>query len=177
MIIWIDGANGVGKSHMALKLAEDLADQNAEYIESDVYWMNLIKENFLKTLSGFDPYVNKYFLEELRNIIEEKIQLGKMPIVSMSLVSKLCEKELLDYFVAKKIPIIHIILEASKEEIIQRIKDDCIRDQAAQSQQIAKVGWQVEYLKSSYENAVRVNTENKSIKEIVDEIENYIVAI
>lgn len=31
-----------------------------------------------------------------------KIQLGKMPIVSMSLVSKLCEKELLDYFVAKK---------------------------------------------------------------------------
>lgn len=112
MIIWIDGVNGVGKSHMALKLAEDLADHNAEYIESDVYWMNLIKDNFLKALSGFDPYVNKYFLEELRNIIEEKIQLGKMPIVSMSLVRKLCEKELLDYFVAKKIPIIHIILEA-----------------------------------------------------------------
>ena len=38
---------------------------------------------------------------------------------------------------------IHIILEASKDVTIQRIKNDCIRDQATQSQQIANVEWQI----------------------------------
>ncbi len=107
--------------------------------------------------------------------MDEKIQLGKIPIVSMSLVDKLCEMELLNYFETRKIPMIHIILEALKDVIIQRIKDDCIRDQAAQSQQIAKVEWQINYLKSSYANAIRVSTENRSIKEIVDEIETCIL--
>lgn len=41
---------------------------------------------------------NKYFLGTLRKEIEEKMHdFGNMPIVSMSLVNKLCEKELLDY--------------------------------------------------------------------------------
>ena len=56
--------------------------------------------------------------------MDEKIQLGKIPIVSMSLVDKLCEMELLNYFETRKIPMIHIILEASKDVIIQRIEDD-----------------------------------------------------
>lgn len=175
MIIWIDGANGVGKSHVATKLAEIFSKKNAEYIESDLYWLNLIKENSTITRSGFDSYINEFFLIELRNVLDEKIQLGKTPIVSMSLVSKLCEMELLDYFETRKIPMIHIILEASKDVTIQRIKNDCIRDQAAQSQQIAKVEWQIDYLKRSYANAVRVSTENRSIKEIVDEIKTCIL--
>lgn len=32
MIIWINGTNGVGKSHVAAKLAELLEDKNAEYV-------------------------------------------------------------------------------------------------------------------------------------------------
>ena len=61
----------------------------------------------------------------------------------MIIVSKLCETELLDYFEARRISMIHIILEASKDVTIQRIKNDCIRDQAAQSQQVANVEWQI----------------------------------
>lgn len=175
MIIWIDGANGVGKSHVATKLAEIFSEKNAEYIESDLYWLNMIKKNFTKAFAGFNPYINKYFLVELRNVLDERIQLGKTPIVSISLVSKLCETELLDYFEARRISMIHIILEASKDVTIQRIKNDCIRDQAAQSQQIANVEWQIDYLKRSYANAIRVSTENRSIKEIVDEIKTCIL--
>lgn len=130
------------------KISRNFFGKNAEYIESDLYWLNLIKENSTKTRSGFDSYINEFFLVELRNVLDEKIQLGKTPIVSMSLVSKLCEMELLDYFETRKIPMIHIILEASKDVTIQRIKNDCIRDQAAQSQQIAKVEWQIDYLKN-----------------------------
>ena len=35
MIIWVDGANGVGKSHVAMELAEIFTNKNAEYIESE----------------------------------------------------------------------------------------------------------------------------------------------
>ena len=174
MIIWIDGATGVGKSHVAAKLAEVFEEKIVEYIESDLYWFNWIKKNLRKALSGFNPYTNKYFLDELRNALEEKNQLGITPIVSMSLVDKLCETELLDYFEVKKLPMIHIILEASKEEIILRIKNDCSRDQVMQSEQIENVEWQVDYLEGSDINAIRVCTENRSIKEIVEEIKNYL---
>lgn len=74
MIIWIDGANGVGKSHVAAKLEELLSNRNAEYIESDLYWVELIQNNFLKALNGFEPYNNKYCLETIRTVLEEKFQ-------------------------------------------------------------------------------------------------------
>lgn len=171
MIVWIDGANGVGKSHVAARLEELLSDRNAEYVESDIYWKDLIQNNFLKALSGFDPYCNKYFLEMLRKALEEKMHgSGKMPIVPMSLVDKLCEKELLDYFEKNGVPMLHIILEAKKETIISRIKNDPIRDESAESQQISKVAWQVQYLEKEYPDAVRINTEDKPLSEIVNEI-------
>lgn len=172
MIVWIDGANGVGKSHVATELAKAFIDRKAEYVESDLYWMELVKDNFIKVLSGFDPYTNKYFLGKLRNVLEEMHNLGKMPIVSVSLVSKLCQIELLDYFEKKSIPMIHIILEASKDTIVSRIENDPIRDQSAQSQQKAKVGWQVEFLDTAYPNAVRINTEGRKLNEIIGIIKN-----
>lgn len=171
MIIWIDGVNGVGKSHVAAELGELLSNRNAEYVESDLYWMELIQNNYGKALAGFEPYSNKYCLDMVRTAIEEKIQnFNKIPIVSMSLVDKRCQRDLLDYFKKKGIPMLHIILEAKKETIISRIENDPIRDVNAQNQQKAKVDWQMEYLKVEYPDAVRINTENKSLDEVVNEI-------
>ena len=53
MIIWIDGTNGIGKSHVASKLEELLSNRNAEYVESDIYWMELLKNDFVKALNVF----------------------------------------------------------------------------------------------------------------------------
>ena len=156
MIIWIDGANGVGKSHVAAELAECLVDRNADYVESDLYWKDFIQNEFLKALSGFSPYCNKYFLGILRNTLEKILDSGKMPIVSMSLVDKLCEEELLEYFEKKKISMLHIILEAEKETIIHRIENDIVRDESAQNQQKPDVSWQIQYLETEYPNAIRI---------------------
>jgi len=65
---------------------------------------------------------------------------------------------------------LHIILEAEKETIISRIENDPIRDKNTQNQQKSKVDWQMRYLKMEYPNAVRINTENKSLDEIANEI-------
>ena len=140
-------------------------------IESDLYWVELIQNNFLKALNGFEPYNNKYCLETIRTVLEEKFQKhNKMPIISMSLVDKRCQEELLDYFEKKNVPMVHIILEAEKETIISRIENDPIRDNNAQNQQKSKIDWQIQYLRMAYPSAIRINTEGKSLDEIANEI-------
>lgn len=171
VIIWIDGANGVGKSHIANALADNLSYMNAEYIESDLCWYDLIQENFLLALTGFEPYYNVNLHKRLRKIIDEKINdFGKMPIVSMSLVDKSCKENLLDYYEEKNEPMIHVILEAREEIILSRIENDPIREESHQEQQKPKVAWQMKYLKDNYPGAIRIDTEDKSCREIVDEI-------
>lgn len=106
-----------------------------------------------------------------RSMLEEKIEkFGKTPIVSMSLTDKLCQEELLDYFQNKKITMLHIILEANLETIISRIENDPIRDMNLQNQQKSNLSLQIRYLKEEYPDAIRINTENKSIDEVVAEI-------
>ena len=46
MIVWINGTVGAGKSHVAQKLAGLLAEKDAEYIESDLYWADFIHDHF-----------------------------------------------------------------------------------------------------------------------------------
>lgn len=46
----------------------------------------------------------------------------------MSLVDKLCEKELFHYFEEKGTAMLHVIREAKRETIITRIENDPIRD-------------------------------------------------
>ena len=177
MIIWIDGTNGVGKSHVAEKLAKLLANKNAEYIESDLYWMDFIRNYLLKAFSGGAAiYHNRHFLEKFRKVLEEKINnFGKNPIVSMSLVDKLCEKELLDYFKEKKVSMLHIILEAKEETIVSRIENDPIRNEDERNQQKYNVPWQMQYLKTNYPDAVRINTEDKTLDNIASEIMNMMI--
>ena len=170
MIVWIDGANGVGKSHVAAKLAEILACENAEYVESDLYWDNLLRNDSGNNIIGCYPHSDAYFLGEFRKEIEKKYDSKKMPVISMSLVGELCERELLDYFKKKEVSMLHIILEAKKETIVFRIKNDPNRDESTQNQQKKSVFWQMQYLENRYSDAVRIDTDDKSLTEIVNEI-------
>lgn len=171
MIVWIDGANGVGKSHVAAELEELLSDGNAEYVESDLYWYDALKHFPEMFLLGLNPCQNKYMIAKLRESLLEKIQdADKILFVSMTLADKICTAGLLDYFAGKGIPTLHIILLASRETLISRIKNDPIRDENTQKQQIDNLDWQLSYLENNYPDAARIDTENRSLDEIVGEI-------
>lgn len=188
MIIWINGPNGIGKSHVALELAKRLIYRNAEYVDSDNFWLDWIKHNdeftsdfvlehIREMLSGLLPYENRYFLNSFREILEEMVNnCAKVPVVSFSLVNKICETELLEYFEHKNQSMFHFILEAEKETIVSRIENDPIRSKGSDTRKIQKdrIAWQQQYLKYNYPNAVRINTDNRSIAETVDEIISYV---
>lgn len=169
MIICIDGVNGVGKSHVANELEKCMFNYNAIHIDSDLHWQNFLKKDMLKAFSGFNPYNNKYFLDEFRKMLDEEIyDFKRTPLISLSIVDRICKKEFLDYFQEKNENVIHIILKAKEETILKRIDNDPFRDKEAKSQQKKNVIWQMRYLENEYPDAIWIDTEGKSLKEIVD---------
>ncbi len=65
---------------------------------------------------------------------------------------------------------LHIILKSKEDTIISRIENDPIRDPNAQQQQKFNVTDQIKYLDIEYPNAVRINTDDKTLDEIANEI-------
>lgn len=106
----------------------------------------------------------------LENMCEEE----KIPIVSMSLVTDECGKELLKYFCLKNILEIHIILEAETDEILSRIESDTIRNKSDRLEQRNNIGWQKNYLESRYSDAIRISTSQKPQQRVVDEIVSFL---
>lgn len=56
------------------------------------------------------------------------------------------------------------------ETFISRIDSDPIRSEEEKKQQKCNVPWQMQYLEKEYFNVVRINTEDRSLDEVVDEI-------
>ncbi len=170
MVIWIDGANGVGKSHVAEALAKQLTNINAEYIESDYYWYEFLSPNH-NIGGGVMPYCNEQFLSYFREVLEEKIECFKIsPVVPMSLVDKRCQDKLLDYFEKKRTAMFYVILEADYDTIALRIDNDSNRNDGYRKEQKNRLEGQLKYLSANYPDALRIDTEQKSLDDIVEEI-------
>ena len=173
MIIWLDGPTGVGKSHVAEGLATRLSCKNAITVDSDKYfidWLEYLQNNMKLPIGGGYPYDNLYFLRDFKEKLTDMVcNHAELPIVAFPLVHELCQIELLNYFEVKKIPTFHLILVAEKQTIISRIENDPNRESKKQ-EQIPKVAPQLQYLKNHYPTAMRINTENKSIEDVVNEI-------
>lgn len=72
MIIWIDGAYGVGKTTVARKVKEILGG-DTEIVDSDYYYQEMINENGLLALGGTLPQNNKVFLARFKKVIEDNL--------------------------------------------------------------------------------------------------------
>jgi shikimate kinase len=171
MIIWIDGVNGIGKSHVSKKISELLTDKNCEYVDSDSYWLQFCQQESDRFFAGFMPYLNSNFIRFLRNELDKKLsEDGKMLVVSMTLAGGLCKTELMEYYDRKNVILLHVILEAEMETVMSRIDNDPIRDKNDRQNQKINASSQMQYLKGTYADAVRINTENKNPDEVAEEI-------
>lgn len=174
MIIWLDGVPGVGKTQITSILKEELSE-NVEILNSDYYFQKFFyelqvkasKAGILPAIQGTYPQSNKDFLNKFRELIESKIGEEKLVLVDMALTRDECKERLFDYFEKKKIPAIHIILEATDDNILNRIKSSPNRTLEFYEENIS-------FLKNHYSEAIRVNTNSFNEKEVAKEVFNII---
>lgn len=175
MIIWIDGTYGVGKTTVAKQLKERLGGA-AELLESDFYSNETLKKivkeaeiaHTMPHIGGMLPQNNMRFIKEFKELITKKTEdTEKKVIVDMALTKIECKENLFDCLQKEGKSIKHIILTADIETIKERIKKDGNR-----MKEVA-LDWLVDnmaFLDRNYPDAIRVKTDNRDIKDIIDEV-------
>lgn len=171
MVIWIDGVRGVGKTKVCEGLMKAKINYNFELLNSDQYYINMIKKNaFLALNTGTLPQNNKNFIIEFRNVIKSKIKNEeKNLIIDMALTEKECKDGLIDSLKKDGINILHIILSASKESLINRIRNDSNRDKEDALNLLEN---NLKFLETEFSQDEWIETDNKCISDIVKEIIN-----
>ena len=175
LIVFIDGAYGVGKTTVLHEIDKSWNEKiNILSLEADEYFNKWIREKvqIVKEKGGIleiedtFPQNDVAFIEWYKEIICEKQKEG-LVISDMSLTTKLCKEKLLDYFDIKQIKFLHIILEANKSILKNRIINDINRDK---SFALREVKDSIEFLESNYYSAIRISTEDRKIEDYAQEI-------
>lgn len=169
MIIWIDGTYGVGKTTITNKIADKLNKTKFIVLDSDYYFQEFGKGHPEAVLfGGVTPQHNLYFLNYFKSIIEAKTLNGESAIIAMAATTNECNNTLIDYL-SEREDFIHIILEANDETIISRISKDT-KESRDKRFAIDFLNENTKFLTNNYYEAIRVNTDNKTIDYVVDEI-------
>ncbi|MCR5457086.1 MAG: zeta toxin family protein [Clostridiales bacterium] len=169
MIVCLDGAYGVGKTTVAKVVKKKLFWKNVEILDSDYYYMSWIKESPLQfVFGGTAPQFNANFISKYLKLIEEKaIDSGRIIISVMSLSDDACVNGLLYALQDKGYDVKHIILTASLDVLKQRV-DNRPKDEKIFA--ISNIELQLHYFDKEFKDAFRINTEEKSVEVIANEI-------
>lgn len=176
MIIWIDGAYGVGKSAVAMKLKESFHDGNVELLESDYYSNELLKRiieeeeanHCFSHIGGTLPQNNMRFIQEFRKLIDEKTQNADTDlIVDMALTMKECKEDLFEQLIRDGKKIVHIILTADANTIKSRIRND---ENRMKETALEWLTWNLAFLDSNFPDAIRIRTDGRDVDSIVTEV-------
>lgn len=167
MIIFIDGVNGIGKSTIAQEVNDKIID-GAIILESDESFQKMIKKNINVAFIGFRPQNNRYFLQKFYDEIIQASKRNEYVIIPMTLGEKECKEELLDKLDYNKYELIHIILYANSETLKKRILDD--KKQRNTRESLNNFEMHNLFLQNNYKDAVWIDTTEKTIEEIANNI-------
>lgn len=168
MIIWIDGVLGIGKSTAAQNLWKRHFRSNGEFLDSDEYFIKLSNEDPRLPFESYFANDNPCFLQKFRSIIEQKLSSSnKDLIVAIALIRREGKKSLFDPLAEQNIPILHFVLTASRDAIVSRVKADVERDQMTA---LNTLDDSAKFLKENFRDAIWIDTENKSVDKIADQL-------
>ena len=171
MIIWIDGTFGIGKTAAANELLNKLPE--SEVIDFDEFIKSVRIENQMEILFGRRyPEANKSYVNALADCLNNKIRTNpsRNIIVPIALITDYCRDNLVET-INNKAETIHFILFSSKEKMLERIEKQGGRDLDLA---ITYYDEATSYLQTNYKDAIRINTEKMTIKEVVSCLEEFI---
>lgn len=174
MIVLLDGTFAVGKSTIASRIKEKLQDK-IEYLDSDLHWNGFLKnlldkatKFYLPPIEGLDPQSNRKFINQFAHLIEEREKAtDRIIIVAMALTQKQCKEGILEYLMQHELSILHIILLANIETIRLHVAND---SEQRQEKAISEYQDNISFFNHNYENATRIQVDNKTADETADEI-------
>lgn len=176
MIIWINGTYGIGKTAISQRIKEQLPANEVALFNADDLDKKLlqdtikecIKNNTFPDIENVSPQNDIKFINHFYQLIKDEcIYSNKILLVDMAITTKLCKEQLFDSLIANNFNILHIILTANLNTIKTRIKYDNNRDKQFALDELNEC---FNFLNDNFKNAIRVNTENKTINEIANEI-------
>lgn len=171
IVVWINGVCGIGKTSVCEKLSERL--DYCTVIFSDEYpddfgWSMIIQGG------GGNPQTNTVLAKKIRERIEQALAAGenRFVVVDMAITTTMSKDLVYDYIRNQEPKDIHFILTAKEEKCFGRIKDD--ENRKDNKHAIYNYSSYLGFLDSHYEEAIRIDTTDMGIDEVVERIINEI---
>lgn len=172
MIIWIDGAIGVGKSIVSKRIRDLITNKNVQILDSDLIWQEylqkmepmLIAEGRIPKYGS--PQTDRDFWQSFLSMIREAECNHLVTIVTMAIPNVECEESLIHILENDEATrFIHIVLEASDTKLRDRLRgrSKAERDWAEIENKIIK-----QFEKNHLQTAIHINTEERSETEVAE---------
>lgn len=167
MIIWINGAFGVGKTTCAAELHRKIEDS----ILYDPEKLGDFFQDFLPAEvcpQDFQDY-ELWRLATYQILHDLATKTNQIIIVPMTIIKTQCYKEIIQRLIEEDISVRHYVLTADKKTLVDRIKKRTEEEQ----------NWSYQYLdsclaffKDAKTPGIKIKTDDRSVGEIVQEILN-----
>lgn len=166
MIIWLNGASGVGKSSVAQAVIDLLTNYKMIYLDADRYFPSYV----LIHGGGVQPHSNIGFCQYFRNIIESYITLHDIILVDMKVAHDVSKAELIDYFTESGTPFLHVILTANTDALQRRIEqdDDNIRPSSVKKEQLNQIPHTMQYFEENFKEAKQIDTSDRNVNDVAN---------
>lgn len=171
IVVWINGVCGIGKTSVCEKLGERL--KCGHIIKSDETPEDFSWEMIFKGGGTGNPQTTTTMADWVREIIERAVDSPcyRYVIVDMAITTTLSKERVYDYIRDKGINDIHFILTATQEAVNERIANDVDREKV---HAYANYHEYSAYLKSHFDEAIRIDTTDMDVDEVVSMIYNEI---
>lgn len=138
-------------------------------VDSDYYYQEKYLSNPKIDQSKVkSPWADECFLKYFKGQLVLFCEKNDILVVQMALTDDKCRKILLESL-GEKVGIKHIILNASKQTIKDRLKERATKG-VAQRQALERLDWNIAYLNKYYKEDTWINTEERSAENVADEI-------
>ena len=175
MIVFINGTYGVGKTSVAEEMQRHITDIKTIIFDPDELYQNMAEEIFFDVINnrgGMAPQNNKMFLNRVKEKLLPYKDMNVLCIVPMALTTKETIEIVWESLNDNSKAIFHFILEADESIIEERINSDEGRKQKEKA--LGELQSNTIFLNNNFIEAIRINTNNKSVKEVANEIMNMI---
>ena len=162
-VLIINGTYGIGKTTTS-KLLKDYYKNTIEVLDPDHYYNELVKTN-LFFLIGWSMQKSHLYLKFFRSKVDAVIK-EKSVVIPITISTDICKKELYDYL-SERTELIHIILDASDDVIIDRINKDKGRAKEFSKESIVQ---NKEFLICNFPDAIWIDTSTKDKEKVAEEI-------